>query len=133
MFPVSLHVVLLQKVSESPVIHRNEEIFHPVGALTHKQHRFNDDFSYSAHVKRQASSDLLGSDEFVIPELGELRAQRDVAVHQERLATALVEILERQSCTNNRNDQVLVHRSWIINDGSDGVSPVYAGLSLFSS
>lgn len=53
-------------------------------------------------MKGQASSDLLGSDEFVISELGELRAQRDVTVHQERLATALVEILERQSWTNEK-------------------------------
>lgn len=57
---------------------------------------FNDHVSYSAH-EGLASSDLLGSDEFVISELGELRAQSDVTVHQERLATALVEILERQS------------------------------------
>ncbi len=68
-----------------------------------------------AHVLRfwyryiPRDSDLLGADEFVVSELGELRAQRDVTVHQERLATALVEILERQSWTNN-NHHVNIQR-----------------------
>lgn len=35
----------------------------------------------------------------MVPELGQLSPQSQIRVHQERLSTTLVEILERQSCT----------------------------------
>lgn len=41
---------------------------------------------------------LACADQFVVSELRQLSPQRQVRVHQEGLSTALVEILEGQSC-----------------------------------
>lgn len=40
---------------------------------------------------------LACADQFVVSELSQLSPQREVRIHQERLSTSLVEILERQS------------------------------------
>lgn len=94
---MSVCIASLQKVRQCPVINRDEQIFHPVCTLRHtnttslKQTRYTRLFS---HTKQQKCSDLLSSDQFMISEFGELCTKRDVTVHQERLTTALVKILE---------------------------------------
>lgn len=44
---------------------------------------------------------LACADQFVVSELGQLGPQGEVRIHQECLPAALVEVLERQSCTQS--------------------------------
>ncbi len=53
--------------------------------------------SVKSHREREEPY-LLGSDEFVVAELGELRTQREVAVHEERLTALLIQVREGQAC-----------------------------------
>lgn len=70
--------------------------------------------------------------QFVVSELCQLSPQREVRVHQECLSTSLVEILEWQSCTEDK--------LWLQTALENGdikaeceCAPAYEGLSLFSS
>ena len=47
-----------------------------------------------AGFKSETGLHLACADQFVVSELGQLSPQCEVRVHQERLSTALVEILE---------------------------------------
>lgn len=84
-------------------------------------------------VPNDSWTHLAGADQFVVFELSQLGPQGEVRVHQERLPTTLVEVLEWQSCAQSVISTLPYFSKASVHFKMNSCLPVYEGLSLFSS
>lgn len=98
----SVPLLVLQEVHQSAGIHSNSQVLYSICALEDDVTEVRKAMYYESSEDLWKGVHLACPDQFMVPELGQLSPQSQIRVHQERLSTTLVEILEGKSCTHHK-------------------------------